>query len=650
MSSSDRPNAHIEAWLAEWRDEAKARGHQSQHTFSKALYSLRAYPLPLKSGKEAEILKNFGPALCKMIDKRLKDFSKESKNGNMPLGQPGPSQIASPAAASPAAKRPKKTTSTAKASQEENSSGTPKKTKSRQGKEYLPAYRSGGYAILVTLFKHQQDPTASRSYLTKTELTERAQPLCDTSFKPQARGGMPMGPNAFQYTAWSSMSTLIKKELVVKEGNPARFSLTEAGKALGERLSNGNSNSDEKPPSPLTESSQNSRASTSGSQQKPKARKVPSKYGVAGPILSNYVKGDDSSDDSNSENTIISHSQQSTQPVPALKKQASVPTTSSFVPKMAKSLSTVSSTSSRAPLQFDETLTNEVRELLASKADSGGIFPWEVVLCVDNQEYYGNNNKKALVAELLKLGVRSEVRRISVGDYIWILRRRHSQQSSEDIVLDYVVERKRIDDLVSSIIDGRFKEQKARMRNSGRPHAIYLVEEFAAWAATGTSNWRLSIDPSRLLQTAVNTLLIDDFELKMTRDNLHTAAMLAGISRQIEASVARAAHRCRLDKCNATLTNPLTSPVKFGQWNAASAKTKPMTIRETFTRQMMCIQGLSVDRALAITAQYPVPAVLLESCSTDKESLEKTLAGIRIGTRKLGPAVAKKIAHFYSQF
>ncbi len=33
---------------------------------------------------------------------------------------------------------------------------------------------------------------------------------------------------------------------------------------------------------------------------------------------------------------------------------------------------------------------------------------------------------------------------------------------STDIVLDYVVERKRVDDLCQSIIDGRYKEQKVR--------------------------------------------------------------------------------------------------------------------------------------------------------------------------------------------
>lgn len=36
-----------------------------------ALRSLRRYPLPLRSGKEAKILLHFGDGLCRMLDQRL---------------------------------------------------------------------------------------------------------------------------------------------------------------------------------------------------------------------------------------------------------------------------------------------------------------------------------------------------------------------------------------------------------------------------------------------------------------------------------------------------------------------------------------------------------------------------------------------------
>lgn len=68
---------------------------------------------------------------------------------------------------------------------------------------------------------------------------------------------------------------------------------------------------------------------------------------------------------------------------------------------------------------------------------------------------------------------------------------------SREAVLEYIVERKRMDDLAGSIIDGRFREQKVsytysppmmwlsfhhlfqfRLKHCGVRYPMYLVEEF----------------------------------------------------------------------------------------------------------------------------------------------------------------------------
>lgn len=53
-----------------------------------------------------------------------------------------------------------------------------------------------------------------------------------------------------------------------------------------------------------------------------------------------------------------------------------------------------------------------------------------------------------------------QVRRLPVGDGIWIARHK---QFGREYVLDFIVERKRIDDLCSSIRDNRYKDQKLRL-------------------------------------------------------------------------------------------------------------------------------------------------------------------------------------------
>lgn len=59
--------------------------------------------------------------------------------------------------------------------------------------------------------------------------------------------------------------------------------------------------------------------------------------------------------------------------------------------------------------------------------------------------------------ELTQLGILFEVRRLKIGDFMWIARHR---RTNDELVIPYIVERKRMDDLSASIIDGRFHEQK----------------------------------------------------------------------------------------------------------------------------------------------------------------------------------------------
>ena len=59
-----------------------------------------------------------------------------------------------------------------------------------------------------------------------------------------------------------------------------------------------------------------------------------------------------------------------------------------------------------------------------------------------------------------------DVRKLTIGDYLWICKPRSGSGKDQELVLPFVVERKRLDDLVSSMKDGRFKEQKVLYQTS----------------------------------------------------------------------------------------------------------------------------------------------------------------------------------------
>jgi crossover junction endonuclease MUS81 len=91
------------------------------------------------------------------------------------------------------------------------------------------------------------------------------------------------------------------------------------------------------------------------------------------------------------------------------------------------------------------------------------IFPpgsFEIVLVLDTREVESKTSRDKFAQALEEKGLRVETRALRLGDMCWIARRRDGIGGEEDeCVLDYVVERKRLDDLCSSIKDGRYNEQ-----------------------------------------------------------------------------------------------------------------------------------------------------------------------------------------------
>lgn len=145
-----------------------------------------------------------------------------------------------------------------------------------------------------------------------------------------------------------------------------------------------------------------------------------------------------------------------------------------------------------------------------------------------------------------------EIRRLSVGDFLWICRRRCSNPSvaasqppqkkskskkaavaqsasdaAEEYVLPYIVERKRMDDFAGSIRDGRFQEQKFRLQNSGIPNVIYLIESKGA-------NQHLGLPFANLMQAATNTQVQSGFTVKFTQSHEETTQYLAVMTRLLK--------------------------------------------------------------------------------------------------------------------
>ncbi|KAI5609902.1 crossover junction endonuclease MUS81 isoform X1 [Silurus asotus] len=600
------PNPLFLQWLTEMRDHAKEKGLKTQYVYQKALNSLKKYPLPLKNGKEAKILQNFGDGICKLLDERLEKHYREN-GSNAPVhclpqsvdlcSNNLPSTIPSSHCSNIPA--PKGGGNMSKAGGDIG-----QKKGGKKKREYVPQKGSGGYAVLLTLYRHSQAPN-SKGFMFKNELQNEAQSLCDKSFTVPDLGS--------KYTAWSSVSTLIQKDLLLKTHNPARYSLTELGLALAERLKCG-----EKGGKGGREKN-NSEAEDSGD----------------GPVSVDLTLDEDK-EEHEAEDRCIPRDEQ---------------------PSTAVSVKHVGSAAPDANLweKCPSSETGRAAYLLSGTYD--------IVLCVDFIETTGGNTarKQELVKELQRNGVTFDIRKLNVGDFLWVAREKVAPVPGQlrppvakELVLDYIIERKRIDDLCGSIMDGRFREQKFRLKRCGLHKPIYLVEQCGSAAA------HLSLPESTLQQAVVNTQVVDNFFVKKVQDVKESAAYLTVMTRYLQKLYQNQTLYCHsrelegdaeCDVENRDRENPRCSLISFTEFNYGALKNKCQTVKEVFARQLMQISGISGDKAAAILEHYNTISSLLNAynqCSTDAEK-EKLLSSIKYGKlkRNFGPALSRTVYQLY---
>ncbi|XP_061461816.1 crossover junction endonuclease MUS81 isoform X2 [Rhineura floridana] len=581
------PNPLFTRWLQEWRDQAAERGRvRSQRAYERALSSLLKYPLPLRSGREARILQYFGEQICHQLDEQLErhrcaqdgtawtglqtppSFRKEQEDAE-PLSGKGLS----------AGDIPELQPALCPTEPDQNQGQLIKKKQppSRQrARRYLPDPRSGAYAILVALYQDSTNPH-SRGYLTKPELQRAAQPLCDKSFFLADPGS--------KNTAWSAVSSLLRRELVLKTNIPARYSLMEAGLTLAQELT------------ALKEPKEKDSTSPAAGAREPL------------PLLEGDIEDRQCSERSDQ------------------------------------------GTSS-------ESSCGEPRADLLKPQFTFHPGDFNVILCVDFIETTGGptSRKQDLVSELQRNNVPFSIRKLHIGDFLWVARESVSSfagqlhaPTARELVLDYVVERKRMPDLCGSIIDGRFREQKFRLRQCGISHPIYLVEDSG-------SVQHLSLPEKTLQQAMTNTQVVDGFFVKRTRDLRESAAYLTLMTRHLTRLYgSKTLLSCTKEELEQE--RPLQPSdgscrlLTFAEFNEGAVKNKAQTVSEVFARQLMQISGISGEKAAAILERYKTPASLLAAyaaCPTP-QGQERLLSDIKCGKlqRNLGPALSKTLAQLY---
>ncbi|OBZ86660.1 Crossover junction endonuclease MUS81 [Choanephora cucurbitarum] len=275
---------------------------------------------------------------------------------------------------------------------------------------------------------------------------------------------------------------------------------------------------------------------------------------------------------------------------------------------------------------------------------------YEIVLVIDSREIQMKGKRDYFEQTLTAKGVSCITRSLDLGDAIWIARSKSNPP--QELFLDYIVERKRLDDLVSSIKDGRFTEQKLRLKRSGAEKLIYVVEEYNREEAERFG--------AQAIQTAMSsTQIIDGIFLKRTSSIDDTIDYLVSITRLIE-RIYRNTRLYIIPSHLITRQNYLglkgACPRRQGEiayvitytlYNQLNAKNGSASLHEVYLRMLMTIRGVNAERALSLMKIYPTPRSLLEAfrgLSPDKAKvLAKNATKNHILRRRWGIQISERL-------
>lgn len=599
-------NPLLLGWVKEWLDLALERNTRGVLTYRHAYNSLKSCPITFQHPSQLQQLKGFGPKLCQRLTDKLKAHCEE--NG-LPMPRatrrqvvPGGLEVEEPA---PPPKKP------------------------RKRKPYVPAYRSGSYAIIMALATLDEDTPGTHG-LTKTQLIELAQPMCDSSFTA------PSDPTKF-YTAWNSMRTLIDKDLVYEKGRPMRkYTLTEDGWEVAHRLRAVGD------PNQL-----NQGAANRGRRVEEEAEEEEEEQ---------HQELDDEDDD-------------------IIVLDDAPPTRTNKQPHSRIQAATAASNpipSRNAPY----------RDLIADAPTIGtdGRLPtfspiqltpgsFTVELLLDVREIRSTKDRDYLQEELIKLGVRPIMRSLEVGDAQWVAKCNDPSlltrlgAEGEEVVLDWIVERKRLDDLVASIKDGRFHEQKFRLRKSGVKNVIYIVEE-------------ISMDSSvyQRVEDAVTSAIaqiqvVNGYFLKRTQAVDQTIRYLARMTKLLRS-------RYEGQVLKVVPTHVLTAQnylpllehfrgadprggyyVSYPAFSSLASKSDMLTLRDVFLKMLMTTRGVTGEKAIEIQKRWKTPynfVKAFEDCGhgevgkkRKRELVAKELDFIVAPRKKIGKQLSERIAEVW---
>ncbi|CAO2196265.1 unnamed protein product [Urochloa humidicola] len=214
---------------------------------------------------------------------------------------------------------------------------------------------------------------------------------------------------------------------------------------------------------------------------------------------------------------------------------------------------------------------------------------YQVVLILDDRESFGSRSRKVSSRKFAdnissQFNVSVEIKRLPIGDCIWIARHR---KLLTEYVLDFIVERKNVADLGSSIRDNRYKDQKSRLQNCGLRKLIYLVE-----GDPNTSNGSVA----SIKTACFTTELSEGFDVLRTSGYTDTQRTYGYLTQSIIDYYST--NFCSLAKSASICPT-------YREFDEKCRSLQKNTVSQIFALQLMQVPQVTEKVALAVIELYP---------------------------------------------
>ncbi|KAM0680444.1 Crossover junction endonuclease mus81 [Glugoides intestinalis] len=204
-------------------------------------------------------------------------------------------------------------------------------------------------------------------------------------------------------------------------------------------------------------------------------------------------------------------------------------------------------------------------EIMFSNDTFNTIVDEEIKIVIDSREKKSNQDRNFFQAYFSTKGIQNQTRFLSLGDFVWV---------RNEKLIDVIVERKQTSDFASSVSDGRFRDQKNRLKSLGFT-VFYLVEN-------------LKVDEER--RKYINRCLLEvqtqGFIMIETESIQETAQVLEKIDQKIR-----------------SVDLESRMPMSYGSFLDEGSKNN-MKVQDMLLLAFSSVKGLSKDLAIILSDKY----------------------------------------------